>query len=200
MTSCSSFSGGNACQSADASALAPRVADKVARTPATPAAGTTVSPGCIFRSLRPAICSATTATVNSTAAMSPARGVFDAADPEQAVLKVRRWLAIPQLSVVGIAGPGDPLANMTRTFRTLELVRDQLPDLKLCLSTNGLMLPDAVDRLLEVGVDHVTVTINTLDADIAGQIYAWLWLDGERYCGPGSRGDLIARQLEESAG
>jgi hypothetical protein len=30
MTSCSSFSGGNACQSADASALAPRVADKVA--------------------------------------------------------------------------------------------------------------------------------------------------------------------------
>ncbi len=59
---------------------------------------------------------------------------------------------------------------MTRTFRT-ELVRDQLPDLKLCLSTNGLMLPDAVDRLLEVGVDHVTVTINT-DADIAGQIYA----------------------------
>jgi uncharacterized Fe-S cluster-containing radical SAM superfamily enzyme len=35
--------------------------------------------------------------------------------------------------------------------------------LKLCLSTNGLMLPDAVDRLLDVGVDHVTVTINTLD-------------------------------------
>jgi nitrogen fixation protein NifB len=30
MTSCSSFSGGNACQSADDSALAPRVADKVA--------------------------------------------------------------------------------------------------------------------------------------------------------------------------
>ncbi|STS91889.1 nitrogenase cofactor biosynthesis protein NifB [Klebsiella variicola] len=85
---------------------------------------------------------------------------------------------------------------MTRTFRTLELVRDQLPDLKLCLSTNGLMLPDAVDRLLEVGVDHVTVTINTLDADIAGQIYAWLWLDGERYCGREAGEILIARQLE----
>jgi nitrogen fixation protein NifB len=98
--------------------------------------------------------------------------------------------------VVGIAGPGDPLANMTRTFRTLELVRDQLPDLKLCLSTNGLMLPDAVDRLLEVGVDHVTVTINTLDADIAGQIYAWLWLDGERYSGREAGEILIARQLE----
>lgn len=102
--------------------------------------------------------------------------------------------------MVGIAGPGDPLANMTRTFRTLELVRDQLPDLKLCLSTNGLMLPDAVDRLLEVGVDHVTVTINTLDAGIAGQIYAWLWLDGERYRGREAGEILIARQLEGSAG
>lgn len=108
--------------------------------------------------------------------------------------------AIPQLSVVGIAGPGDPLANMTRTFRTTELVRDQLPDLKLCLSTNGLMLPDAVDRLLEVGVDHVTVTINTLDAEIAGQIYAPLWLDGERYSGREAGEILIARQLEGSAG
>lgn len=73
---------------------------------------------------------------------------------------------------MGIAGPGDPLANIGRSFKTLELIREQLPDLKLCLSTNGLMLPDAVDRLLEVGVDHVTVTINTLDPDIAAQIYA----------------------------
>ncbi len=117
--------------------------------------------------------------------------------PEQAVVKVRQVAqAIPQLSVVGIAGPGDPLANIARTFRTLELIREQLPDLKLCLSTNGLMLPDAVDRLLDVGVDHVTVTINTLDAEIAAQIYAWLWLDGERYSGREAGEILIARQLE----
>lgn len=74
--------------------------------------------------------------------------------------------------MVGIAGHGDPLANIQRTFTTTEMVREQLPDLKLCLSTNGLMLPDAVERLVNVGVDHVTVTINTLDADIAAQIYA----------------------------
>lgn len=48
--------------------------------------------------------------------------------PEQAVVKVRQVAqAIPQLSVVGIAGPGDPLANIARTFRTLELIREQLP-------------------------------------------------------------------------
>jgi nitrogen fixation protein NifB len=113
------------------------------------------------------------------------------------VAKVRQVAtAIPQLSVVGIAGPGDPLANIGRSFKTLELIREQLPDLKLCLSTNGLMLPDAVDRLLEVGVDHVTVTINTLDPDIAAQIYAWLWLDGERYSGREAGKILVARQLE----
>lgn len=51
-------------------------------------------------------------------------------------------------------------------------------------------------RLLDVGVDHVTVTINTLDAEIAAQIYARLWLDGERYSGREAGEILIARQLE----
>ena len=42
--------------------------------------------------------------------------------PEQAAGKVLYVRSkIPQLSVVGIAGPGDPLAN-EETFRTLELV------------------------------------------------------------------------------
>nr|WP_318381762.1 nitrogenase cofactor biosynthesis protein NifB [uncultured Enterobacter sp.] len=117
--------------------------------------------------------------------------------PAQAVAKARMVAAaIPQLSVVGIAGPGDPLANMGRTFQTLELLREQLPDVKLCLSTNGLMLPDAAARLIDVGVDHVTVTVNTLDADIAAKIYAWIWLDGERYHDRDAGQILIARQLE----
>ena len=198
MTSCSSFSGGNACQSADASALAPRVADKVAAHPCYSRSGhhrfarmhLPVAPACNLQ------CNYCNRKFDCSNESRP--GVSSTLlTPEQAVLKVRQVAqAIPQLSVVGIAGPGDPLANMTRTFRTLKLVRDQLPDLKLCLSTNGLMLPDAVDRLLEVGVDHVTVTINTLDADIAGQIYAWLWLDGERYRGREAGEILIARQLE----
>lgn len=198
MTSCSSFSGGNACQSADASALAPRVADKVAAHPCYSRSGhhrfarmhLPVAPACNLQ------CNYCNRKFDCNNESRP--GVSSTLlTPEQAVLKVRQVAqAIPQLSVVGIAGPGDPLANMTRTFRTLELVRDQLPDLKLCLSTNGLMLPDAVERLLEVGVDHVTVTINTLDADIAGQIYAWLWLDGERYRGQEAGEILIARQLE----
>lgn len=117
--------------------------------------------------------------------------------PQQAVAQARQVAAaIPQLSVVGIAGPGDPLANMTRTFNTLTLLRQQLPDVKLCLSTNGLLLPEAVDRLIDVGVDHVTVTLNTLDPAVAARIYAWLWLDGERYTGEEAGRILLARQEE----
>lgn len=117
--------------------------------------------------------------------------------PGQAVAKARQVAAaIPQLSVVGIAGPGDPLANIGRTFQTLELLRQQLPDLKLCLSTNGLMLPDVVDRLVDIGVDHVTVTMNALDAAVAEKIYAWLWYEGERYTGRMAADLLIERQAE----
>ena len=39
--------------------------------------------------------------------------------PEEAVKKVLAVaMEIPQMTVVGIAGPGDPLANPERTFRT----------------------------------------------------------------------------------
>jgi nitrogen fixation protein NifB len=59
---------------------------------------------------------------------------------------------IPQMTVLGIAGPGDPLANPEKTFRTFELVAKEAPDIKLCLSSNGLMLPDYVDRLKELNI------------------------------------------------
>ena len=198
MTSCSSFSGGKACRPADDSALTPLVADKAAAHPCYSRHGhhrfarmhLPVAPACNLQ------CNYCNRKFDCSNESRP--GVSSTLlTPEQAVVKVRQVAqAIPQLSVVGIAGPGDPLANIARTFRTLELIREQLPDLKLCLSTNGLMLPDAVDRLLDVGVDHVTVTINTLDAEIAAQIYAWLWLDGERYSGREAGEILIARQLE----
>ncbi|XBS67996.1 nitrogenase cofactor biosynthesis protein NifB [Acerihabitans sp. KWT182] len=123
--------------------------------------------------------------------------VSEVLSPEQAIAKARHVAAeLPQLAVIGIAGPGDPLANIARTFKTLEGLRASLPDIKLCLSTNGLALPEAADRLVDVGVDHVTVTVNALDADIAARIYPWLWFDGERVEGRAAAALLLARQEE----
>ena len=92
--------------------------------------------------------------------------------PEFAAKKVLAVAArIPQLSVVGVAGPGDALAIPERTFRTFELIKESAPDIRLCLSTNGLALPDHVARIKSLGVDHVTITINMIDPEIGAQIY-----------------------------
>lgn len=116
--------------------------------------------------------------------------------PTQALLKAQTVAkAIPQLSVIGIAGPGDPLANPVRTFETLELIREAMPDIKLCISTNGLTLSEHVDKLVSLGVDHVTVTINTLDEVIAAQIYKWIYYQGKRYSGVEAGRILIERQI-----
>lgn len=100
--------------------------------------------------------------------------------PQQAAWYVDRLVAkLPNLSVVGIAGPGDPLANAEETFATLRLVHASHPGLSLCLSTNGLALEQHVADLLAVGVMHLTVTMNTIDPRIGEKLYRWV-RDGEQ--------------------
>ncbi len=90
---------------------------------------------------------------------------------------------IPQMTVLGIAGPGDPLANPEKTFKTFELISKTAPDIKLCLSTNGLTLPDHVDTIAGYNVDHVTITINMVDPEIGAKIYPWVFWKHKRYTG-----------------
>jgi nitrogen fixation protein NifB len=116
--------------------------------------------------------------------------------PEQASKKVLAVAStIPQMTVLGIAGPGDPLANPQKTFRTFELISRTAPDIKLCLSTNGLMLPDHVDEIAAFNVDHVTITINMVDPEIGAQIYPWVFFRHKRYSGVEAAKILSDRQL-----
>ncbi|MBD2438741.1 nitrogenase cofactor biosynthesis protein NifB [Nostoc sp. FACHB-110] len=103
---------------------------------------------------------------------------------------------IPQMTVLGIAGPGDPLANPEKTFRTFELVADKAPDIKLCLSTNGLMLTEYIDRIKQLNIDHVTITLNTIDPEIGAQIYSWVHYKRKRYRGIEGARILLEKQLE----
>jgi nitrogen fixation protein NifB len=117
--------------------------------------------------------------------------------PEQAVHKVMAVAAaIPQLSVVGIAGPGDPLANPERTFATLEQISTQAPELALCVSTNGLRLPEYVDALCRYNVGHVTITINCLDPAIGTQLYPWIFWNHRRIKGRKGVEILLEQQQE----
>ena len=117
--------------------------------------------------------------------------------PDQAIRKVLAVAAeVKQLAVVGIAGPGDPLANPAATFATLEGIRKAAPDLTLCLSTNGLALPDHVERLAALGVNHVTVTVNMVDPAVGVAIYPWAIWNGKKVRGLAAARMLSERQLE----
>ncbi len=82
----------------------------------------------------------------------------------------------PRLRVVGIAGPGEPLYN-DASFRVLRAVGERFPDVTLCLSTNGLLLPRVLPQLLDIGVGTLTVTINASSPQVAQRIYRGVDVD-----------------------
>ena len=99
--------------------------------------------------------------------------------PEQAVRRVdlvnrhMDKLGGAKLKVIGIAGPGDPLAN-PKTFETFKLVKEAFPEMSLCLSTNGLNLPAQLDKIIDAGVKSLTVTINALTPETGAKVYEWV--------------------------
>ena len=116
--------------------------------------------------------------------------------PEQAIAKIGRVQAgLDNLAVIGIAGPGDALANWPQTKATLVATRQNYPDLILCLSTNGLMLPQYAEELVELGVRHVTVTLNSVDLAISEKIYRHIDWQGQRLTGQAGVRILLENQL-----
>ncbi len=115
---------------------------------------------------------------------------------EEAAALVRRVReSIGNLSIIGIAGPGEPLAN-EETFKTLKLVGGEFPDMTLCLATNGLLLPQRVDELVSLGVKYVTVTINALEPQVGAKIYSWVRDGGELLTGRDAFQMLSEKQWE----
>ena len=103
------------------------------------------------------------------------------------------------ISVVGIAGPGDPFANPKETMETLRLVRKKYPEIMLCLATNGLGLMPYIDELAQLEVSHVTVTLNAVDPEIGARIYSFIRY-GKRTLAPKTGVKiLLEKQLEAIA-
>ncbi len=102
---------------------------------------------------------------------------------------------VPNLTVVGIAGPGDALADFDKTQKTLQMIRMADPDVTFCLSTNGLMLPQYAQQIAELGVSHVTVTVNAVDPKIASRAYKHIHYMGQTYTGEAAAAILLANQI-----
>ncbi len=98
-----------------------------------------------------------------------------------------------RIKVVGIAGPGDPLANHV-TFEVMRAVNKEFPDLILCISTNGLLLPDKLNELLEAGLRSLTITINAISPETAEKIYSMVTYKNIIYRGGEAANLLLKNQ------
>jgi nitrogen fixation protein NifB len=88
----------------------------------------------------------------------------------------------PNITVAGIAGPGDALAT-THAIETFALIHRAYPALINCLSTNGLLLERYAIDLVRVGVKTLTVTVNAVNPVILNQICSHVILDDKVYTG-----------------
>ena len=116
--------------------------------------------------------------------------------PEEAVETVRRAKELcPELTVVGIAGPGDTLAN-DQALKAFKLVKEEFPDLICCLSTNGFRLADKIDEIARIGIETLTVTVNAVDPEIEAQINNFVIDEhGQKHEGIEGARMLIEKQL-----
>jgi len=117
--------------------------------------------------------------------------------PQEAIERVEAVIErTGGIAAVGIAGPGDPLANEA-TFETLGLLRRHYPTKIGCVSTNGLALPDRVADLVAAGVRSITVTINAVMPETAAEVYLWVTgPDGEILRGIEGGRYLLERQWD----
>ncbi|SEW15922.1 radical SAM protein [[Clostridium] fimetarium] len=116
--------------------------------------------------------------------------------PEESLDVIKRALELcPEITVAGIAGPGDTLAtdNALNTFR---LIKQSYPDLLKCMSTNGLLLYERADEVIEVGIDSLTVTVNAVDPEIEAKLNSAIFYHGKKYEGIEAAKILIENQLK----
>ena len=114
--------------------------------------------------------------------------------PQQALERVRMLVERnDRISVIGVAGPGDPLANDS-TFEVLSSINREFPELTLCVSTNGLLLTDRLEELMRCGVKSLTITINAVTPETAEKIYSWVYYRGRRLTGKEASECLVCSQ------
>lgn len=116
--------------------------------------------------------------------------------PEESVGILRRALELcPDIKVAGIAGPGDTLAT-DYALDTFRIIKREFPEILKCMSTNGLLLYERADEIIEIGIDSLTVTVNAVDPKIEALLNDYIIYHGQRYDGVKGAEILIENQLK----
>ena len=116
--------------------------------------------------------------------------------PEESIEVLEKALKIcPEIKVAGIAGPGDTLAT-DYALQTFKLIKEKFPELIKCMSTNGLLLYERADEIIDVGIDSLTVTVNAVDPQIEAKLNKFIIYHGKKYEGVEAAEILIENQLK----
>ena len=106
-----------------------------------------------------------------------------------------------ETTTLGIAGPGEPLYN-EETFQALRIANELYPGMFKCVATNGVLVEDRLDELLDCRVTHLTITINAVRPETAARIYSHVRYGGRKYSGIEAGELILERQysgLREAA-
>ncbi len=101
----------------------------------------------------------------------------------------------PNLTVAAISGPGEALANFDEVKETFRYLRQTNPEILLCLSTNGLMLPVYANHLISLGVNYITVNVNTISPETGAKIYDHITYLGHKYSDVEGSNILLQNQI-----
>lgn len=116
--------------------------------------------------------------------------------PDESIEILGKALEIcPDIKVAGIAGPGDTLAT-DYALETFRKVKEHFPQLIKCMSTNGLLLAERADEVIEAGVDSLTVTVNAVSPEIEAKLNKYIIYHGEKIEGEEGARILIENQLK----
>ena len=116
--------------------------------------------------------------------------------PEESIDILEKALKIcPEITVAGIAGPGDTLAS-DYALETFRKVKEKFPDIIKCMSTNGLLLYEKADEVIDIGIDSLTVTVNAVNPEIEAKLNKYIIYHGKRYDGVEGAEILIENQLK----
>lgn len=99
------------------------------------------------------------------------------------------------LRIIAISGPGEPLFNK-ETFDFLLMTQKLKREIKLCLSTNGVLLAEKAEQLEWFGVNSISVSMSAINPNIAAKVYEWAIIDGTVLKGVDMGKHVISRQLK----
>lgn len=116
--------------------------------------------------------------------------------PQESIQVLQKALEIcPEITVAGIAGPGDTLAS-DYALDTFRRIKETFPGLIKCMSTNGLLLYEKADEVIDIGIDSLTVTVNAVEPEIEAKLNKYIIYHGKKYEGIEGAKILIENQLK----